>query len=230
MVLQQTAPRMRGFANPDRRPDPVRIVGIAGTLAFNAVVLSVLLVPTGGGDRLSLPDAAPQLDFRWLTPPPPTPPRPPETREIVAPRPLPPAIATAAPVAVAPAVDAAAVVEPMPSPFAAPAPGTDGAVAPPALSAPASGVQLQYAAAPPPSYPRASLRAGHTGVVQLEVHVGIDGRPLSVRVHRSSGHRDLDQAALRQVQRHWTFQPAMRDGRPIEAIGVVPIAFDLDRG
>ncbi len=230
MVLQQTAPHMRGFANPDRRPDPVRIVGIAGTLAFNAVVLSVLLVPAGGGDRLSLPDAPPQLEFRWLTPPPPTPPRPPEIREIVAPRPLPPAVTPPAPVAVAPTIDSAAVAVPMPGPVTVPAPGDEVALAPPALTAPVSGVQLQYAAAPPPSYPRASLRAGHTGVVQLEVHVGIDGRPLSVRVHRSSGYRDLDQAALRQVQRHWTFQPAMRDGRPIEAIGVVPIAFDLDRG
>ncbi|UNK41529.1 TonB family protein [Luteimonas sp. S4-F44] len=228
MVLQQTAPRMRGFANPDRRPDPVRIVGIAGTLAFNAVVLSVLLVPAGGSDRLSLPDASPQLEFRWLTPPPPVPPRPPEIGEIVAPRSLPQAVATPTPVA--PTIDSAAVAVPTPGPVTAPAFGDEVAVAPPALTAPMSGAQLQYAAAPPPPYPRASLRAGHTGVVQLEVHVGIDGRPLSVRVHRSSGYRDLDQAALRQVQRHWTFQPAMRDGRPIEAIGVVPIAFDLDRG
>ncbi|MCD9005384.1 energy transducer TonB [Luteimonas sp. XNQY3] len=57
-----------------------------------------------------------------------------------------------------------------------------------------------------------------------------DGRPMDVRLHRSSGHRELDRAAMRHVQRHWTFQPAMRDGVAVEAIGLVPIAFDLSRG
>ncbi|KLJ01781.1 hypothetical protein WQ56_05310 [Luteimonas sp. FCS-9] len=205
------------------------MVGIAGTLAFNAVVLSMLLVPAGGGDPPTLPDAAPSLDFRWLTPPPPTPPRPPEQVEIAAPHPVPTPAPKPAPVAIAPAVEAAPAVDPAPWPIVEPAPAP-AEVAPPTMTAPASGVQLQYAAAPAPAYPRDALRAGNTGVVQLEVHVGVDGRPLSVRVHRSSGHRDLDQAALRQVQRHWRFQPALRDGQPVEAIGLVPIAFDLDRG
>jgi len=30
------------------------------------------------------------------------------------------------------------------------------------------------------------------------------------------------------VLRHWRFQPALRDGVAVEAVGLVPIAFRLD--
>ena len=63
----------------------------------------------------------------------------------------------------------------------------------------------------------------------LEVLVGEDGRPIDVRIHGSSGHRMLDAAARRHVLREWSFRPAVRDGRPVQAIGIVPIDFHLDR-
>ncbi len=44
------------------------------------------------------------------------------------------------------------------------------------------------------------------------------------------GYRELDEAARRHVLRRWRFQPAMRDGRAVQAIGLVPIEFSLDRG
>jgi protein TonB len=62
------------------------------------------------------------------------------------------------------------------------------------------------------------------------VLVDVDGRPLEVTIQRSSGNRDLDAAARRQVLRKWTFRPAMKDGRAVQAIGIVPIDFNLDRG
>ena len=90
-----------------------------------------------------------------------------------------------------------------------------------------SGAQLQALRAPPPPYPADAMRAGLSGTVELEILVGIDGRALDVRIVRSSGHRVLDQAARRTVLSKWTFVPAMRDGRAVEALGRVPVAFTL---
>jgi protein TonB len=88
-------------------------------------------------------------------------------------------------------------------------------------------MRLEYASAPPPPYPRPDLRAGHEGTVILQVVVGVDGRPLEVSVAESSGHRGLDAAARRHVLSAWLFRPAMRDGRAVEAIGLVPVSFSL---
>src|SRR3546814_5623365 len=102
-------------------------------------------------------------------------------------------------------------------------PATDagtGDIAPPA--GPVAGVRLQYADAPSPPYPRAALRAGLQGTVMLQVLVDVDGRPLQVDVEHSSGHRVLDNAARRYVLQNWTFRPAMRGGRPVQAVGLVP--------
>jgi protein TonB len=73
------------------------------------------------------------------------------------------------------------------------------------------------------------LRDGVQGTVMLQVLVDVDGHPLEVQVQHSSGNRQLDNAARRQVLEHWTFRPAMKDGRAVQAIGLVPIAFNLDR-
>ncbi|NYZ62632.1 energy transducer TonB [Luteimonas deserti] len=221
-------------ASADTRPDPVRVIGLTGTLAFNGVILMVLLVPASRDiAREALPDRG--LDMRWITAPA-VPPRPPEPLPALE-LPAPPAPRTASPPALRAPVDPA-VASSVPADSAIPAeavtpigdePATAAAWTPPDQT-PLAGAALQYAHAPAPVYPRAALLAGAQGVVVLEVHVGVDGRPLDVRVHRSSGHRELDRAALRHVQRSWSFQPAMRDGQAVEAVGLVPISFDLARG
>jgi protein TonB len=96
-------------------------------------------------------------------------------------------------------------------------------------STPLHGVSLEYLQAPAPAYPREALRDGVQGTVMLQVLVDVDGRPLDVQVQHSSGNRLLDNAARRQVLERWTFRPAMKDGRAVQAIGFVPIAFNLDR-
>jgi protein TonB len=88
-------------------------------------------------------------------------------------------------------------------------------------------MRLEYARTPAPAYPPDAARRGLEGVVMLQVLVDVDGRPLEVHIHRSSGHRILDQAAARHVLRHWTFRPAVKDGVPVQAIGIVPIEFTL---
>jgi len=96
-------------------------------------------------------------------------------------------------------------------------------------SMPLPGVRLEYLQAPAPAYPREALRDGVQGTVMLQVLVDVDGRPIDVQVQHSSGNRLLDNAARRQVLERWSFRPAMKDGRAVQAIGLVPIAFNLDR-
>ena len=98
----------------------------------------------------------------------------------------------------------------------------------PVQTGPVTGMSLEYASAPAPSYPRGALREGITGTVLLEVLVDVDGSPLKVTIHRSSGNRGLDRAAQLQVLKHWRFRPASRNGMPVQAIGIVPIDFKLN--
>lgn len=235
MVLQPAGPRLRGPDSRSIRPesprfDGVRIVGLSGMLALNAMLFMVLLVHASrDGSDDALPERRQEL--AWITPPPPKPIPQPERVEMVQPRNVPaptapPREAQAVPVEAPVLVDAGALYAPMPTVDTTAA----DVVAPTIDASPRAGVALQYARALAPDYPRAARLAGAEGVVVLEVHVGRDGRPLHVRVHRSSGNPELDRAALRQIQRQWTFQPAMRNGTAVEAIGLVPVAFNLARG
>ena len=80
-----------------------------------------------------------------------------------------------------------------------------------------------------PSYPRTSLRRGESGEVLVRARVGIDGQPRDVGVARSSGYPALDRAAVRAVER-WRFEPALRDGTPVEDEVQVPVEFVSGRG
>lgn len=236
MVLQPEArspfPVLHARPGPHgaHRPDPVRIVGISGALLLNAAALLMMLVP------LSRPATAPtapkNIEADWFEPRPVPPPPPPvivPVQRPVAPaaaaapaqRSAPPEAAAAAP----PRVDGGTLAaDPLPEPASG---GSDIASGPPG---PAIGMRLAYATASAPPYPRAELRAGHQGTVTLRVLVDVDGRPLQVEVETGSGYRRLDEAARRHVLRNWTFQPAMRDGQAVQAIGLVPIEFSLERG
>lgn len=62
----------------------------------------------------------------------------------------------------------------------------------------------------------------------VAVEVDASGQSRDVRVHASSGHPRLDEAALRSVP-HWSFRPAMRKGEPVAQRILVPVAFRLQR-
>ena len=206
-----------------------RIGAQTGTLALNGALLLALLIPVAAPPLI---DAARErdLDVILIAPPP----KPPVVEARVVPKPdrvRPAPVATPRPVT---RLEAPPVV------FDDPQPG-DAVVAdvtPPADPAtddvgidvtPATGAVLQYLSAPPPPYPRDALLGGLTGTVVLDVHVGVDGRPIGVTIATSSGHRVLDAAARRQVLARWRFVPAQRNGQAVEAIGRVPVDFVLDR-
>ncbi|MFD0739548.1 energy transducer TonB [Lysobacter koreensis] len=216
--------------NPSHpRLDGGRIAAEVGTIAVNVGLLLVLLVPLSAPLHVDIPE--PETTTDWL-------PR-------VKPKPVPPIVV---PVVKPPprAVRSAAVVQP---PRVEPQPlpqvlDPAGEIAVPPFEEvvvdrggdsiapnvePLAGAQLQYASAPAPGYPMAALREGLAGTVVLQVLVDVDGRPLQVAVSRSSGHRVLDQAARKQVLARWRFVPAMRNGAPVQAIGLVPVEFALRR-
>lgn len=147
-----------------------------------------------------------------------------------------------------PAPQPVAVVDPTPAPQAPtsivepqpPAPPAPVAVAEPevlpaneAPSAPPKMVLPSSDAAhlnnPQPPYPKLSKRLGETGVVQLRVHVEIDGTPSQVQIYKSSGYDRLDQAALDTVKSRWRFVPGKLGGTPIPSWVIQPVRFDLQK-
>jgi len=210
-----------------QRPDGARIAAMSGAMAVNLLALLLLLIPMSVPPPELPVETSDDPDVVLIPRPvvetvPVTPPQPVQRREPTAlPQPLVPVVAPV----VAPLIDVPIVAE---SGEAAPpvvdATPTVASIEPaPAIAA----VRLEYADAPPPTYPRDAERRRLEGTVMLQVLVGTDGRPLDVKVHASSGHRSLDEAARNHVLKRWSFRPAMRDGSAVQAIGLVPVAFEL---
>ncbi|NLA69001.1 MAG: energy transducer TonB [Gammaproteobacteria bacterium] len=109
----------------------------------------------------------------------------------------------------------------------------DGAARRPARDRPPHAAAPADRAAEPvarvqPDYPAAAYRARAEGTVLVGVLVDARGQPREVEVVRRSGSRELDRAAVDAV-RQWTFSPAMRDGRTVEARVEIPVTFRLER-
>ncbi|QWF15224.1 poly-beta-1,6-N-acetyl-D-glucosamine biosynthesis protein PgaD [Lysobacter capsici] len=77
---------------------------------------------------------------------------------------------------------------------------------------------------PKPPYPLEAQRHREGGLVKLKVQVSADGRALNVAIVKRSGYRDLDRAAVNTV-RTWRFAPAVRNGKAIAAVVIVPVEF-----
>lgn len=232
MILAASSAHARpaAFAQALAAVQPARIAGLAGAIALNIAALMLLLVPVSAPVAIAPPENTTVVS---LDPPKPPPPPPPPIQEVTPPRPH---TQTAPPV-----VRQQPTVEPPPplvfettSNVGLPPPTNTGTeiakIDPPPPTGPLTTESLQYALAPPPSYPREALMAGAEGTVVLKVLVDVDGTPLEVEIQRSSGNRRLDDAAKRQVLRKWKFRPAMRDGRAIQVYGLVPVNFSLERG
>jgi protein TonB len=134
--------------------------------------------------------------------------------------------ADAAPVAAAPAVALAPVAE---GSSVAPGSvhgngrsGTGGSSSgSDSATLPAGGYQVR------PAYPDAARRMGIEGTALLKIRILEDGAVGEVHITRSAGHSSLDEAAVEAVRR-WRFEPARRDGRPIQVWASLPIRFRLE--
>lgn len=78
-----------------------------------------------------------------------------------------------------------------------------------------------------PDYPEASRRAGEQGSVTLDALVLTTGGVGDVRIAKSSGSEALDQAAVTEVQRSWTFHPGKEHDEPIAMRHVFAVTFKL---
>lgn len=79
----------------------------------------------------------------------------------------------------------------------------------------------------PPRYPAEAAAAKVTGRVVVIVDVAADGSVSDVQVEKSRPAGVFDQATLDAV-RNWTFEPAIRDGRPVAGRVRVPVDFAMD--
>lgn len=208
------------------RFDPSRIFALSTAIALHLLALMLLLIPLS---RRALPPVAEAPAPRWVLPiTVPTPPVPVSIDQH--PTPTPPSVPVHPNVPITPVADPAPVFDT--AGFALPADPApaDGLVHSSSTDAGpvAVGTSLQYLRAPAPAYPRVALLDHLQGTVLLQVRVDVEGRPVAVDIARSSGHRVLDQAARQQVLQRWRFRPALQDGRAVEAIGLVPVAFRLE--
>ena len=79
----------------------------------------------------------------------------------------------------------------------------------------------------PPGYPLAARRLGLEGRVLLRVDVDRTGVVKRVAITKSSGHRLLDEAARRAMDK-WRFLPAMVNGEAASGAVDVPVSFRLN--
>jgi periplasmic protein TonB len=79
--------------------------------------------------------------------------------------------------------------------------------------------------APDPDYSEEARKMKHQGSVVLWMVVGTDGRPRNIRVQRSLG-MGLDEKAIEAVKT-WRFDPAKKDGQPVNVQINVEVYFRL---
>ncbi|HEY8024273.1 MAG TPA: energy transducer TonB [Burkholderiaceae bacterium] len=77
-----------------------------------------------------------------------------------------------------------------------------------------------------PVYPRAAMQRGEHGVVKMQFTIGANGKLVGSAIVKSSGFRDLDQAALNALI-HCRFKPAYRNERPEQSAFVMEYRWDL---
>lgn len=223
-------PRPTGFAllKPAEKPqlDSARIITMSGTIAVNLLAFGLLMLPLSMPPPAIPVDEEPTMTIFDVF-------KQPEVVEVPIDRPKP---KTPAPT-IQPRTVAPTHSEVISTPVTIDtgnelAPDTTSEDTGPiesiaVIDATPAPMHLEYRVAPAPIYPRRALQQRLTGTVLLQVLVGIDGRPLEVKVAQSSGHRELDEAARAQVLKRWSFQPATKDGLAVQAIGMVPIEFAL---
>lgn len=211
----------------------VNWIAAAITLALEGILLlafiSLGVVPFMGRDEEKPMLAV--LPTRQATAPMPPAPTEESTKPVVAPQPKTDLVAPQPKIELKPAEQPVAAAAAPPAP-AAPAAAPKAVPAPaPAPAGPAGPVSVanintNLLSGAPPSYPVVSRRKREQGTVVLRVVVSDEGRVSSVSVSRSSGFKELDDAALAAV-RKWRWSPTIREGKPVAITGLVQIPFVL---
>jgi protein TonB len=80
---------------------------------------------------------------------------------------------------------------------------------------------------PLPEYPLEALQNGYEGIAYIKVRIDEEGRPIGIKIDKSSGYSCLDAAALKTLK-IWTFIPSHVESKNIESELTVPIKFVLD--
>jgi TonB family protein len=78
---------------------------------------------------------------------------------------------------------------------------------------------------PAPEFSEEARKRKVAGTVLLSVTVGVDGVPHDIKVEKGIGY-GLDEKAVEAVSR-WKFDPALKDGQPIEKQIKVEVSFNL---
>jgi protein TonB len=207
--------------------------GLAALLGVTLVLhVGVIAALQHGGEIAPLPPkATPPLaiEFAPPPPPPPEPPKPlPQVAKVTpAPAKAPPQLPVVKQLPVddgPPSANTVQVAQAAP-----PAP----VAAPPAPPAPPAAEPVTeprgfvgYLNNPAPEYPALAQDRGLQGRVILKVHVLATGKPDNIAIGKSSGHKILDDAAIKAVLA-WTFDPAKRGQTPVEGWVSVPLNFKL---
>jgi len=94
----------------------------------------------------------------------------------------------------------------------------------PAISAPASIGRAHECGSR--FYPPLATRLGHQGVTTIGFTIQPDGSVTNVHVTESSGHDELDQAAVPCAER-WQYKPAMQNGQPVAVPWTTKVVWKL---
>jgi TonB family protein len=78
-----------------------------------------------------------------------------------------------------------------------------------------------------PIYPESARSAGISGTVVLRAVIGMDGKPLSLRVMNSQIDPDLAHSAVEAVNQ-WRYTPTLLNGEPIEVDTTITVIYSLE--
>ena len=88
-------------------------------------------------------------------------------------------------------------------------------------------VQKESRALAPPRYPVDAVASKTSGKVVMRVLVGADGSVKNVVVEESVPEGVFDAVSV-EAARNWLFNPAIKDGQPVEGWLRIPVEFEID--
>lgn len=158
--------------------------------------------------------------------PPPEEPPPPPPKDIEIPPFVPPpevSVAQDSPPTITTQTTVAQPDPPKFAPPAPPAPPAPVALAPPSAATPKG----RGNAFSDDDFPDASRRAEEAGVTRVSYTVDVDGKVSACNVTQSSGFPRLDDATCKIIMRRFRFNPATRDGKPVQETKAQPVRWQL---